>query len=44
LKQMDNVELVAEATWRGVRLNCGEGPFTVTFDTTGDLDMRVKRG
>ena len=44
LEQMDDVELIEEGTWRGVRLSCKGRPVTVTFDTTGDLDMREKRG
>lgn len=44
LEQMDGVELVEEGAWRGGRLRCRGGPVTVTFDTIGDLDMRVKKG
>jgi hypothetical protein len=41
LEQMDDMELVEEGTWRGVRLTCGGRTVTVTFDTAGDPKMRI---
>jgi heparin/heparan-sulfate lyase len=41
LEQMDDMELVEEGTWRGVRLTCEGRTVTVTFDTAGDLKMRM---
>jgi heparin/heparan-sulfate lyase len=41
LEKMDDMELVEEGTRRGVRLTRGGRTVAVTFDTAGDLEMRI---
>jgi heparin/heparan-sulfate lyase len=41
LAVMDDMELVRDGRWRGVQLTCGERTVKVTFDTAGDLKMRL---
>jgi heparin/heparan-sulfate lyase len=41
LQKMDETELVEKGTWRGVRWASGKGTVAVTFDTIGELKMRI---
>jgi len=41
LAQMDDVELVEVGTWRGVRWTSGGRTVAITFDTAGELKMRL---